>query len=1218
MHHCAIVSNLSHMKQFDLMTIPLSGTNLIEASAGTGKTYNIAGLYLRLLLEKHLTVDQILVVTFTKAATQELQERIRNKLLAARKAFIKGTCNDPAVLMLTARMGSDAAAFDRVQEALQEFDNAAIFTIHGLCQRLLIDHTFEMGGRFDTELMTEPSPLVTSVANDFWRQNFYQAVPEIIQYGLKKAKSPVFFQKLFEKNWRPGVCVIPELDEPALNHLSEFRKGWLQIQSMWPDVRSEVENLLTNPGLNGTVYGSLKPDKTRPEQTIRQVRISSLIKQMDQLISDQKPELPLWNKFENFTSAKINSATKKGHDPISHPFFKHCQVLKQTTDRLLNEMAANWVYLKYKSLNFIEKSLGEKKLQQNVQFFDDLLVLVRQALVEPQGNMLAARIRLRFRAALVDEFQDTDQVQYEIFSRIFSDSAYPLFMIGDPKQAIYSFRGADVFSYFKAASQALNRYTLTENYRSSPGLIQAVNALFSNVKRPLIFEAIPFVNGTAGKSLDPKVDYGEDGFHIWHLASQPKKNLTVKEVNAKIVKSVCTEIARLVQDNKNDVQLGDIAILVRTNRQAVLVKSNLSDANIPAVIYSAGNVFETAEAQELGRILLSISNPSRVGTLKAALITDVMGWRIKDIDQQEMQTDWLESQIARFNAYQRSWKQDGFIAMFRRFLAAENVRARLLSRSNGDRRLTNLLHVAEILHAAATDKNLGMTGLLKWFFKQTDPQTPKQEIHQLRLESDDQAVKVITIHKSKGLEFPVVFCPFSWGSTQVATEDFIFHDTQADGQITLDLGSAEMGKHWVQARNEQLAENLRLLYVAVTRAAHRCYLVWPRTRTAGSSALAYLIHGHGVVKEHGNTGDIAAELQRHFSNLSPEAYLADLEQLKQRSQDSIVLSPLPEGSVSMPAPKAIVQARLQVRQFNRQIDKSWRITSYSSLVSHSKPDHELPDRDELLDSADLGKESVTVEEPNFDLGQRTQALFSFPKGVTSGIFFHDVLENLDFSTTDKRDWQKLVRNKLSAYGFDKIWETSIVDMLDNLSNLVLSPQLAPFTLSDVDNAARINEMSFYFPLKQVNPSTLTRVFDDFIHHPPLKDFPQTLERLTFSPVAGLMMGFIDVLFEHNGRYYIVDWKSNFLGVAMDNYIKKRLNEEMRKSFYILQYHLYILATHLHLKMRIPSYDYDKNFGGVFYIFLRGINAEKVSDYGIYEDRPEGALIKALEKALVPK
>ena len=1205
------------MKPFDLLNIPLSGMNLIEASAGTGKTYNIAGLYIRLLLEKRLTVDQILVVTFTKAATQELQERVRNKLLMVRTAFMTGECNDPAVLNLVTRMGSDPGAFERVQEALQEFDNAAIFTIHGLCQRLLVDHAFEMGGRFDTELMTEPSPLIATVANDFWRQNFYRAEPEIVRFILNKSKSPMFFQDLIEKIWRPGVSVIPELIEPELNNLAEFRNCWLQIQSMWPQVRFEIENLLKYPGLSASVYGSFKPDKTSPDQTVRQNRITSLLKQMEQFVSEHEPDLPLWPKFENFTSAKINSAVKKGHDPVSHPFFDHCQALTQTADRLLDEMAAFWVYVKYKSLKFSEKKLRERKLQQNVQFFDDLLATVRHALMEPQGNMLAAKVRRRYRAALVDEFQDTDQIQYEIFSRIFSDSNCPLFMIGDPKQAIYSFRGADVFSYFRAAAQAVNRYTLTQNFRSSPALIQAVNALFGNVNRPLIFEAIPFVEGSAGTPGDPQGDYGNSGLHIWHLPSPKHQKNTVKEINTKILRAVCTEITRLVRDEAKKLLLGDIAILVRTNRQAGLVKSALSEANIPAVIYSAGNVFNTAESDEIGRILLSISNTSQIGSLKAALTTDVMGWRIEDIDQLERKADWLENRIAQLKHYHRSWKEDGFIAMFRRLLAEENIRARLLALPNGDRRLTNLLHLAEILHAAASEKNLGMAGLLKWLYKQSDPETPKQEMHQLRLESDDQAVKVITIHKSKGLEFPVVFCPFSWGSTQVASEDFIFHDAQAEGRITLDLGSADKEIHWVQARNEQLAENLRLLYVAVTRAAHRCYIAWPMTRTAGSSALAYLIHGRRVASDFQSSDDVAAKLHQHFSSLDPEAVLADLHHLERRSQGSIVISPLPEKRITKPERKTIDPARFQVRRFSRKLDKSWRITSYSSLVSHTKPDHELPDRDEVVGSTETVGDAGITAEADFVPLPEAPGLFLFPKGVNSGIFFHDILENLDFSSADKGSWHDLVRTKISAYGFDKEWEVPIVSVLENLSKVVLSPRNAAFTLSEVENSARINEMSFYFPLKHINPKILANVFGEFSEHVVLENFPQTMERLTFSPVQGLMMGFLDVLFEHRGRYYIIDWKSNFLGSTAEDYTKKRLNEEMRTSFYILQYHLYVLATHLHLKMRIPGYNYEKNFGGVFYIFLRGINLEKGSDFGIFEDRPDRALIEALEQALVP-
>ncbi len=308
------------MKEFDLLNIPLAGMNLIEASAGTGKTYNIAGLYLRLLLEKHLDVNQILVVTFTKAATGELQERIRDKLLAARRAIMTGICPDSAVLELLARLNSKAAAFDRIQESLQEFDSAAIFTIHGFCQRLLSDHAFEMGGRFDTELMTEPAGLISSVAYDFWRKNFYRAVPEFVQYILNKNRSPLFFQNLIEQVRHPGVRIIPDLDKPELTHLSEFRDRWSQLQSMWSGVRSEIEALLAYPGLNATVYGSLKPDKATPDRTVRQIRVVSMLQQMDQFISEDGPGLPLPDIFEKFTAIKIKSAIKKGRQPIAHPF----------------------------------------------------------------------------------------------------------------------------------------------------------------------------------------------------------------------------------------------------------------------------------------------------------------------------------------------------------------------------------------------------------------------------------------------------------------------------------------------------------------------------------------------------------------------------------------------------------------------------------------------------------------------------------------------------------------------------------------------------------------------------------------------------------------------------------------------------------------------------------------------------------------------------------
>ncbi len=1205
------------MKPFDLLKAPLAGTNLIEASAGTGKTYTIAGLFLRLLLEKNLTVDQILVVTFTKAATEELKGRIRNKLLEARRVFTSGSSGDTAVSELISGIDHAETALERIQDALRDFDSTAIYTIHGFCHRVLTDHAFETGDRFDTELMTEPTSMLISVSDDFWRRRFYKAAPELIQYALKKIKKPAFFYTLLQKARHPGIWVIPDPDEPEISHLEAFRDHLVQVRWMWPDVRIEIQEILKDPCLSSVVYGGFKEDKKAPGATVREIRVSALVKQMDRFVDEDSPDLPLWKGFEKFTADKVESCVKKGHESVSHPFFLKCRDLKKYASGLTAEMDAYLVYLKSECLKFGQKELLERKKRRNVQFFDDLLLLVQQALMEKQGNALAARIRHRYHAALVDEFQDTDLVQYEIFTRIFSKKDRPLFMIGDPKQAIYSFRGADVFSYMKASAHAENRYTLFHNYRSTPDMITAVNTIFSNMTRPFIFEEIPYEKGKPGNK--PTSDASTKGapFHIWFLSPKEGRSMTVQDATHSIVHAVTGEITQLIANPAGKVNPGDIAVLVRTNKQAVLAKESLSSARIPAVIYSAGNVMDSSESHEIAQILLGILNPVKEGTLKAALSTDTMGATVASLDPGQMEDSWWENRIEAFMGYHRLWHDSGFMPMFRHFMNVEGVRARLLSLPNGERRLTNVLHLSEILHTASMEKKLGMTGLLKWFFVQKDPDTPRQEVHQLRLESDEDAVKVITIHKSKGLEFPIVFCPFGWGQSQVPGDDFTFHDMDADRRITLDLGSKEMEDHRVMAQNELLAENLRLLYVAVTRAIERCYLVWPRIRYTKTSAPAYLFHGLGPESFIDTSENLIVKLRDAVSGVDSKTFINDMQRLERNSEGSIAVSPLPDNEI--PAVAQSIQGRkyLKVRTFSRSIDRRWRVSSYSSLVSGRTPDHELPDRDELpgLQDHDGVK---SVEDALGDTGTPGErSIFSFPKGAASGIFFHDILEHLDFTNESLKYRQDLVLSKLSGYGFDPSWVDVIVRMLENLSAVTLSLDAAAFSLSSVDNAQRINEMAFYFPLQNLSRAILKQIFDDFSDQDVLKGFPEKMEQLTFSPVKGLMKGYLDVLFQHEGRYFVVDWKSNFLGATLENYQKSLLNAEMQKSFYVLQYHLYVLATHLHLKMKLPGYVYERDFGGAFYIFLRGVDATSGPGYGIFEDRPDIRLVDALGKALIP-
>ncbi|MGD2187198.1 MAG: UvrD-helicase domain-containing protein, partial [Desulfobacterales bacterium] len=750
------------MEPFDLINTPLEGINLIEASAGTGKTYTIEGLFLRLILEKRLQIDQILVVTFTKAATEELRDRIRDKLRQAEKAFHNASSRDDLLNDLLKRQTDHRVATDLIHDALVEFDKAPIFTIHGFCARILYEHAFETANLFDTELITEQTELVREVAEDFWRINFYHAPLEFISYFTQKIKGPRYFWRLLSKLRAAEMNIVPEISKPRLKGITAFRTAFQRLKDQWPDARKTVINALQDPSLSGTQYGSLRPAENGSAMTKRDIKILAMVDDMDKYMLSNSTGFPLFRNFEKFTTHQLNSAVKKNQQPPSHDFFIACDEVYRLAADLEAEMENYLVYLKTELFAYASSELMERKAAKNIQFFDDLLMLVKKALMTQKGNPLAEAIRQKYKAALVDEFQDTDSVQYEIFSRLFSAEDSLLFMIGDPKQAIYSFRGADIFSYIKAARHAKSKFTLTENWRSEPLLIKAVNTIFSNVKNPFIFKGIPFEHARSGDKRSITAKASKTPLTLWYLDSRihSDRNKPINKTQAEelIAAALAEEICRIVSVQTEPWLPGDIAVLVRTNRQAQLVKDRLSAKGLPSVLYSTGNIFDSHEAMEIEKVLLSIAEPDNMGYLSAALTMDMMGVKGEDLLSLQRDARQWENRVAQIRDYFRMWQRSGFMRMFQMLLALEKIRQRLLSFPDGERRLTNVLQLAEILHQESIQKNLGMTGVLKWLAEQRDPQSPRLEEHQLRLESDEEAVKIATIHKSKGLEYPVVFC----------------------------------------------------------------------------------------------------------------------------------------------------------------------------------------------------------------------------------------------------------------------------------------------------------------------------------------------------------------------------------------------------------------------------------------------------------------------------
>jgi exodeoxyribonuclease V beta subunit len=1196
------------LRNFDLLGSPLEGANLIEASAGTGKTYTITCLFLRLILEKRFTVKDILVVTYTVAATEELRDRVRKKIREALETFNRGDSKDSFLKGLVQKTRDAEDAISLLRSALRDFDEASIFTIHGFCQRTLHESAFESGSLFDTELEPEQETgLTEEIVQDFWRRHFYNAPVEFVSYALSKKFGPEYFLDLLKKGMSHlDLKIIPE-EKPRENiDTKPFYQAYEKLKKAWPASRAKVEEKLCDPGLFLEYSKGLR----------------EYMGIMDSFAAGAITAFPLPKKFEKFTTAELEKKTKKGNRTPQHPFFTLCDEMQKAAGALQEEMDGQLLFLKGEIFRCLHKELPTRKQRRNIQSFDDLLTRLRHSLEKAGGDELSETIRRRYKAALVDEFQDTDPVQYAIFRNVFGRGGAILFLIGDPKQAIYSFRGADLFAYMKAAGHVDSRYTLTRNWRSEPGLITAVNTVFFNGANPFLYQDIPFENAVPKEAKDHEPlkvnDRAEPPFQLWFLDSNEVGDggIINKEVAYELIpRAVAGEISRLILLGRRKESLfgerplreADIAVLTRTNREAQLMQEALAELKIPSVLYSTGNLFDTHEAMEMSRVLEGIANLHDERVIRAALATDMIGVRGETIEELQGDEAGWEVWLTRFREYYEMWGKYGFIRMFRYFLLREKVRSRLLSLPNGERRLTNVLHLSEVLHQAAIEEKLGMVGLLKWLARQRDPASPRLEEHQLRLESDANAVKIVTIHKSKGLEYPIVFCPFNWAKSKIDPKEiFTFHDKEDDWKLNLVLDPEESPNR-AAAEKEELAENMRLLYVSLTRAKNRCYLVWGRFKDAETSSIAYILHPPGDSSE-----NVVEQTGNHFKELEDEDIRKELEVLARKSRGNILLSDIPRTPGKEVSPAEKEKEELAGRDFSGTILRDWQIASFSSLTSGLKEKEDsfsytamdLPDHDQTF----LPEGPVLEEEPF--------SIFAFPRGAKAGSLLHEVFEGLDFMEKDQSVIKQLVDGKLREYGFEKEWGETVEKMIGRVLAAPLQPGADGLTLSRVGKKDRLTELEFYFPLQPTTPKKLRKVFSGYGGAAIPSQFPNRVEELDFSPARGFMKGFIDLVFQFRERFYIVDWKSNFLGNRVEDYSRERMGREMEESFYLLQSNLYVLALHQYLKKRLPDYRYRDHFGGVFYIFLRGVDPKAGDEFGIYRDLPGEDLVEALSWNLI--
>ncbi len=1200
------------MKELVLLETPLAGTNLIEASAGTGKTYTITALMLRLIVEREMPVGDILVVTYTEAATSELKDRIRKRLREAADAFAEGTSQDEFLRRLIENCIDPAKARRRLDAAVNDFDQASIFTIHGFCLRALIDHAFASGVLFDTELVTDEEDLQREIAQDFWRTHVYKASELFYDYAIGQKFNISSLRSLVNKNlFNPFLKIVPPATAVDCSAQEEsFRKILDATAELWRREKAGIEELLmSSDSLKRNMY--------------KQTSIQAWLESIEAYLAGGTVSCVPCDCFSRFTTCGLDGALKKGCARPSHPFFDSCDRLSKASVELCGTYNEQILALKVEFLRYLRQELARRKNAKNILFFDDLLIRLHEALNGPGGDYLAEVIGGKYKAALIDEFQDTDTVQYDIFRKVFDRAGSALFLIGDPKQAIYSFRGADIFAYKKAKDLAPedSQFTLSENWRSTPTLVEAVNAIFSGTSGdfgPFAFDFIAYPPARAAAAKEP-VFFSLGGkvpppLEITFLGSS-EKPVSKDDARNAITESTASEIARLVRLGREGAALigdapvreGDIAVLVRKNSDARQMQQELLSRGIHSVLFNIDNLFDSREAAEIGRVLAAIAAPSDPGLLKAALTTDMLGLSGEELLLLSSDEIQWEVRLEKFAQYHETWSRHGFFRMFREFLSREEVLSRLMSYPDGERRATNVLHLAEVLHQSEVENSFNMSGLLKWLATRRDRNTPRTEEYQLRLESDENAVKLITIHKSKGLEYPIVFCPFAWEGSELRPGPFLFHDGFDEDRPVLDLGSPARAANEVAAGREQLAENLRLLYVALTRAKNMCRLAWGRISGAGTSAPAYLLHPS---ISSGWDGTLAS-LKSKFEETNDGVLWKELKALEAKSGGAISVSVMQTGvEEKLPAVAGEV-SRLSCRHFEGQIDRSWKIASFSSLVSEQHQKVEARDRDRLTDD-EAGSDVSPGEAPE---KKHEYTIFTLPRGAVTGTLVHGILQSVDFAADDEGKVEEIVSQQVESYGYDAEWIRPFGEIVRNVSSVRLQSDFGDFALSEIPAAERLSEVEFYYPLKRMNEFQVRKVLAGCIGSP-LAGMPSNMGRLRFEPLNGFMRGFIDLVFRVNGRFYLIDWKSNYLGSRVQDYAPDALKKSVEESFYNLQYHLYTVALHQYLKTRIPDYSYETHFGEVLYIFLRGIDPGSGSDYGVFRDRPSQASVEALCSQLI--
>ena len=1127
-------------RPFEAADVALEDSNLIEASAGTGKTYSIAILVLRLILEQKLSIREILMVTFTKAAVAELEARIRLFVREAYKVSMGKPVKDENIM--NAVLGViDPHHPEEVQQRLRDaillLDETSVLTIHSFCQQTLNEFAIETNQLFGADMIPDLAPVIEDELNKCWRSQvttLKTALLEKVWYENMKADIRQVLQEHLG-----GKKYIGFREDEAVAIGATQQDAWIDTLTDWANEEKAALNALC-----AYITANAIPLKAACEAN----RYAK--KGWPELIAT--PEILIGEIKSKREKAKYIAE-------VFPEILVQLDEMALISERIQELVQAIRRQLYAAVIKAVSAGLRAFKERSNMLGYDDLIANLHQALVKTSNPDLVKKLQEKYKAVFVDEFQDTDRQQFEIFNRAFSDNTI-LFYIGDPKQSIYAWRKADIFTYFNARSGVKNRYGMNHNFRSAENLIHAMNLFF---KPQPDFDTFYF--GNEPESIQYiHVESPEDNTK-GYLAKNGNAATPIVVITCdkkeKIAAAAAVQAAQLLQNTSYEIINGkgrrpitpaDIGILVRTGKEGRMVKHELAKLGIPAVTIDDSKVLATPEALQLLHLLEAMEAPDR-SAINRALLSPFTGFQAGTILQLDD-----EVTLGLFSKYRGLWQQDGAYTAVMAFIADFGVRNVLLDggTENGERMITNLYQLTELVHQVQSRKNLSMRDLISWLKRGIDGMATDGDEFAQRVESDEEAVNIVTIHKSKGLEYKIVMAPFlDFVENPRITFVSFRHPETGDylGAEKKRLTEAQLQSYQLQ----QEQENRRLIYVAITRAVYKCYL-FRNSYYKKSSLTAFL--------------DALAATPPNPALINLQAAVPE------KPAQGYRLQPAPVSTAPHPRP---VRFHLE--------EENWRKMSYTMLAA--KPEHRP--RMRSFQQADPYDNFIFT---------------TLRRGAKTGNLLHFIFENINFS--DGSRWQQWLEEAIRRFvpGQRETYLEPLHEMLRHVMHTPIRIAGRSFQLASVGRHQRLAEFEFDFPVPVFQSNLLNSFSNDEV----------TVSVRRFSEnnnqeLEGIMNGKVDLFFEHGGQYYILDWKSNYLGNSVADYDATSLAAAMNENNYHLQYLIYTVAVKKYLETRIPGFDYETQFGGVIYCFVRGVRSS--SGQGIFTTRPDIGKVRRMEELL---